>query len=152
MAVRICPRFWLCGESISKNAFRRFESVYRAEKPEMHHKISKNFRVEKTGEISRNLRFSRFFVPASKSDTHHVSTGQFRRAASDRDLPGLQNHACKQIYVFLMFLTTCVLAIESPNRLPLLTKTTIPSICTIAYVTFLKIKRPKDAFPPVSEF
>ena len=120
--------------------------------PKCIYKISKNFRVEKTGEISRNLRFSRFFVPASKSDTHHVSTGQFRRAASDRDLPGLQNHACKQIYVFLMFLTTCVLAIESPNRLPLLTKTTIPSICTIAYVTFLKIKRPKDAFPPVSEF
>ena len=112
----------------------------------------KKFRGEKTGEISRNLPLSRFFVPASKSDTHHVSTGQFRRAASDRDLPGLQNHACKQIYVFLMFLTTCVLAIESPNRLPLLTKTTIPSICTIAYVTFLKIKRPKDAFPPVSEF
>lgn len=81
-----------------------------------------------------------------------VSTGQFRRAASDSVLPGLQNHVCKQIYVFLMFLTTCVLAIESPNRLPLLTKTTIPSICTIAYVTFLKIKRPKDAFPPVSEF
>ena len=120
--------------------------------PKCIYKISKNFRVEKSGEISRNLRFSRFFVPASKSDTHHVSTGQFRRAASDRDLPGLQNHACKQIYVFLMFLTTCVLAIESPNRLPLLTKTTIPSICTITYVMFLKIKRPKDAFPPVSEF
>ena len=115
-------------------------------------KLRKNSESKKTGEISRNLRFSRFFVPASKSDTHHVSTGQFRRAASDRDLPGLQNHTCKQIYVFLMFLTTCVLAIESPNRLPLLTKTTIPSICTIAYVTFLKIKRPKDAFPPVSEF
>ena len=78
VAVRICPQFCFCGESISKNAFRWFESVYR---PEMMreqssarkciYKISKNFRVEKSGEISRNLRFSRFFVPASKSDTHH---------------------------------------------------------------------------------
>ena len=32
----------------------------------------------KNGDISRNLRFSRFFVPASKSDTHHVWIGQFR--------------------------------------------------------------------------
>ena len=62
MAVRICPRICFCGESISKNAFRWFESVYR---PEMMrkarkciYKISKNFRVEKSGEISRNLRFS----------------------------------------------------------------------------------------------
>ena len=39
--------------------------------PKCIYKISKNFRVEKSGEISRNLRFSRFFVPASKSDTHH---------------------------------------------------------------------------------
>ena len=62
VAVRICPRICFCGESISKNAFRWFESVYR---PEMMrkarkciYKISKNFRVEKSGEISRNLRFS----------------------------------------------------------------------------------------------
>ena len=39
--------------------------------PKCIYKILKNFRVEKSGEISRNLRFSRFFVPASKSDTHH---------------------------------------------------------------------------------
>ena len=39
--------------------------------PKCIYKISKNFRVEKSEEISRNLRFSRFFVPASKSDTHH---------------------------------------------------------------------------------
>ena len=39
--------------------------------PKCIYKISKNFRVEKSREISRNLRFSRFFVPASKSDTHH---------------------------------------------------------------------------------
>lgn len=42
--------------------------------PKCIYKISKNFRVEKSGEISRNLRFSRFFVPASKSDTHHEVT------------------------------------------------------------------------------
>ena len=36
VAVRIHPQFWCCGESISKNAFRRFESVYRPEMPEMH--------------------------------------------------------------------------------------------------------------------
>ena len=64
----------------------RFESVYRPEnstedKPSVQkciYKILKNFRNEKStlanqgaGEISRNLPFSRFFVPASKSDTHH---------------------------------------------------------------------------------
>ena len=36
VAVRICPRICFCGESISKNAFRWFESVYRPEMPEMH--------------------------------------------------------------------------------------------------------------------
>ena len=41
-------------------------------------KFRKTSESKKTGEISRNLRFSRFFVPASKSDTHHVSTGHFR--------------------------------------------------------------------------
>ena len=39
--------------------------------PKCIYKLSKNLRVEKSGEISRNLRFSRFFVPASKSDTQH---------------------------------------------------------------------------------
>ena len=34
--VRICPQFWLDGESIAKNAFRWFESGYRPEKTEMH--------------------------------------------------------------------------------------------------------------------
>ena len=33
VVVRIYPQFWCCGESIPKNAFRRFEPVYR---PEMH--------------------------------------------------------------------------------------------------------------------
>ena len=32
VAVWICLQFWLCGESISKIAFRRFESGYRPEK------------------------------------------------------------------------------------------------------------------------
>ena len=40
-------------------------------RPKCIYKISKTYSVEKSGEISRNLRFSRFFVPASKSDTHH---------------------------------------------------------------------------------
>ena len=87
------------------------------------YKISKNFRVEKNGEISRNLRFSLVFVPASKSDTHHGRGGRFRTtkcrsflvadltarlfssrygyplammgADSIRYLPGYQRHACK---------------------------------------------------------
>ena len=46
--------------------------------PKCIYKISKNFRVEKSGEISRNLRFSRFFVPASKSDTHDGWDGRIR--------------------------------------------------------------------------
>ena len=55
VAVRICPRIYFCGESISKNAFRWFESVYR---PEMMreqssarkciYKISKNFKPQDT--------------------------------------------------------------------------------------------------------
>ena len=37
MAVRICPRFCFCGESIlKKNAFRWFESGYGSKNPEMH--------------------------------------------------------------------------------------------------------------------
>ena len=46
--------------------------------PKCIYKISKNFRVEKNGEISRNLRFSLVFVPASKSDTHHGWDGRIR--------------------------------------------------------------------------
>ena len=58
VVVQICPQFCFCGESISKNAFRWSESVYR---PEMMRekssarkcicKILKNFRVEKFSEI-----------------------------------------------------------------------------------------------------
>ena len=53
-----------------------FESVYRPEMPEMHlqnfKKLQSHFRVEKSGEISRNLRFSLVFVVASFLTTHHV--------------------------------------------------------------------------------
>ena len=35
MAVRICPRICFCGESISKNTFRWFESGYKPEKNEI---------------------------------------------------------------------------------------------------------------------
>ncbi len=39
--------------------------------PKCIYKISKNFRVEKNGEISRNLRFSRFSSLGSKLTCHH---------------------------------------------------------------------------------
>ena len=39
--------------------------------PKCIYKISKNFRVEKTGEISRNLPFSRFSSSGSKLTCHH---------------------------------------------------------------------------------
>ena len=68
-------RYHLAGEPISKNAFRRFESVYKPEMPEMHLQNFEKIQSQKSGEISRNLRFSRFFVPASKSDTHHGRDG-----------------------------------------------------------------------------
>ena len=46
--------------------------------PKCIYKISKNFRVEKNGEISRYLRFSLAFVAASFLTTHHVFWLQFR--------------------------------------------------------------------------
>ena len=48
-----------------------------------------------------------------------------------RYLSGCCSIFSNKVYVFLLRLTTCVFAIKSPNRLPLFTKTTIPSICTI---------------------
>ena len=39
---------------------------------------SEKSQARKSGEISRNLRFSRFFVPASKSDTHDGWGGRIR--------------------------------------------------------------------------
>ena len=71
MAVRICPWFWFCGESISKMHFVGSNLSTDPKSSKCTYKISKNFRVEKNGEISRNLRFSLVFVPASESDTHH---------------------------------------------------------------------------------
>jgi len=50
----------------------------------------KKSRGEKTGEISRNLPFSRFSSFGSKLTCHHALTGQFGCAASDRILPGFQ--------------------------------------------------------------
>ena len=47
VAVRICPRICFCRVSISKNAFRRFESVYRPQKPEMHLQNSKKLQSRK---------------------------------------------------------------------------------------------------------
>ena len=58
MAVRICPQFCFCGEAISKNAFRRFESVYRPEMPEMH---LQNFKKLQSRKKRRNLSKSPFF-------------------------------------------------------------------------------------------
>ena len=71
VAVRICPRICFCGDLYQKMHFAGSNLSTDPKCPKCIYKISKNFRVEKSGEISRNLRFSRFFVPASKSDTHH---------------------------------------------------------------------------------
>ena len=87
--VQICPKCLCIYGFVNKfwtgRIFERLRKVCGGSNPatgqktpKCINKISKNFRVEKAGEISRNLRFFRFFVPASKSDTHHVSTGQFR--------------------------------------------------------------------------
>ena len=84
----------------------------------------KKCRVEKTGEISRNLPFSRFSSLGSKLTCHHVSTGQFRcrfcvsqfrcRAmahsplvkqgiASDRDLPGCNAMLANELMYYITF-------------------------------------------------
>ena len=90
---------WLCKKNLYGKDFRKTsESVWRFESvhgfasvgnlyqkmyfagsnpatgqktPKCIYKISKNFRVEKTGEISRNLPFSRFFSFGSKLTCHH---------------------------------------------------------------------------------
>ena len=69
MAVRICPRFWLCGESISKNAFRRFESGYGSKNPEMHLQNFEKLQSQKIAPIrfdglgqEKSLEISVFFV------------------------------------------------------------------------------------------
>ena len=68
--------------------FRRFESGYGSKNPEMHLQNFEKLQSQKIAPIrfdglgqEKSLEISvffRFFVPASKSDTHHVSTGQFR--------------------------------------------------------------------------
>ena len=69
VAVRICPRFWLCGESISKNAFRRFESGYGSKNPEMHLQNFEKLQSQKIAPIrfnglgqEKSLEISRFLV------------------------------------------------------------------------------------------
>ena len=59
VAVRICPQFWCCRESISKNAFRWFESVYRPEMPEMH---LQNFEKLQSRKKRRNLSKSPLII------------------------------------------------------------------------------------------
>ena len=49
VVVQICPRICFCGETISKNAFRRFESVYRPDSLG---------RIFAFGESSRALRLA----------------------------------------------------------------------------------------------
>ena len=102
--------------------------------PKCIYKISKNFRVEKTGEISRNLRFfvfsclhlnqTRIMCLQANSDADFVlaNSGAARwytsplvkqGLASDRDLPGLQNHACKQNYVIISPLNSSISPINT---------------------------------------
>ena len=123
MAVRICPRIYFCGESISKNAFRRFESGYGSKTPKCIYKISKNFRVEKAGEISRNLRFFFVFSCLHLNQTRimclqvildadfvlanldaarwHTSPLVKQGLASDRDLPGRNAMPVNNLCIFI---------------------------------------------------
>ena len=95
VAVRICPRIYFCGESISKNAFRRFESGYGSKNPEMHLQNFEKLQSQKIAPIrfdglgqEKSLEISRFLAvwlakrlfPSSRSKLtcHHVSTGHFR--------------------------------------------------------------------------
>ena len=102
--------------------------------PKCIYKISKNFRVEKAGEISRNLRFFAFsclhlnqtrimclqansdadFVLANLDAARwHTSPLVKQELASDSDLPGLQNHACKQNYVIISPLNSSISPINT---------------------------------------
>ena len=63
VAVRICARFCFCGESISKNAFRRFESGYGSKNPEMHLQNFEKLQGRKNGRnLSKSPVFSFFLV------------------------------------------------------------------------------------------
>ena len=70
--------------------------------PKCIYKISKNFRVEKNGEISRNLSFSLVFVPASKSVTYRKLTSLdfrlwriFARPAPGEQAPQASGGECE---------------------------------------------------------
>ena len=99
-------------------------------------KFRKKCRVEKTGEISRNLPFSRFSSLGSKLTCHHVMCvrfrcktvcGQFRctQILQRVDYPlgddgsctwplsaGAQRHACKRNYVIIYWLYHVLLTIQ----------------------------------------
>lgn len=45
----------------------------------------------------------------------HTSPLVKRGLASDRYLPGLQSHACKQIYVFLLRTKLAIIAVMTPE-------------------------------------
>ena len=144
MAVRIYPQIWCSGESISKIAFRRFESGYRPEMPEMHliltlvstcstkfRKTSASKKREKSLEISVFFVFSclhlnqtRIMCLQVNSDAvfvfanldaprWHTSPLVKQGLASDRDLPGLQSHACKQNYVIISPLNSSISPINT---------------------------------------
>ena len=76
MAVRICPRFCFCGESISKNAFRRFESGYR---PETHLQNSEKLQSPKIAPSFRHhrpyIRLRRNFPRPSPGEPAPRSSG-----------------------------------------------------------------------------
>ena len=58
-------------ETLKKVRFRQFESFDSKKYRKWIYGNSKKVRVEKSGEISRNLRFSRFFSVGSKSTVKH---------------------------------------------------------------------------------
>ena len=78
VAVRICPQFCLCGESISKNAFRRFESVYRPEIPE-------NLRILASQSRRRRVyhQFRRNCISSMRSIVYHQAAGRCTLARDD---------------------------------------------------------------------
>ena len=95
MAVRICARFCFCGKSISKNAFRRFESDCRPENPEMHLQNFEKLQSQKIAPIrfdglgqEKSLEISRFLAVwlakrlfpsfGSKLTCHHGWGGRIR--------------------------------------------------------------------------
>ena len=69
MAVRICPRFWLCGESISKKCISPVRIRLRVKNPEMHLQNFEKLQSQKIAPIrfdglgqEKSLEISVFFV------------------------------------------------------------------------------------------